>query len=389
MEMLRELFSIGYSNAVRVAEAITSSSWWKIKVTVLAVACGLFFSFPSLDVFFDGRYLESWSPVLIKVQEPLTDLVREHGYSENSHASKLNFRILVPMVSYFFKFGVYEITAMAFVGGVLLVWLSVQLSYMITKDRVVPLFMALLLVGIHAGMTSFGEFRGMFDGISLLLLVASMVTRNPVCIFMFVFMACWNDERSLLSAGLVLLFHAMSVQKEGDKLTIRSFFSSSCISVALAVIAYIGSRLWLANNYSISTTWGGVGISILLEQVNNLPMGIWTAFEGGWLLILTAFILLYAHKDWLAMVVFGGMMSILIVGSVSVVDITRSMAYLLPSIFIALLLLQRSLSVDELRVLTVVSGISCLLWPTYYAGGQKSIWWSYPLPIQLVRWILM
>lgn len=38
------------------------------------------------------------------------------------------------------------------------------------------------------------------------------------------------------------------------------------------------------------------------------------------------------------------------------------------------------------RVALVCLALSAV-WPIYYVGGKHSIWWSYPLPVQVIRLI--
>jgi len=32
-----------------------------------------------------------------------------------------------------------------------------------------------------------------------------------------------------------------------------------------------------------------------------------------------------------------------------------------------------------------LSTLISVLWPMYYVGGKSTIWWVYPLPLQLIR----
>ena len=60
--------------------------------------------------------------------------------------------------------------------------------------------------------------------------------------------------------------------------------------------AYVVSRLVLQTIRDLPVSPGGFGPSYLTGQVNNAPVGIWTAFEGLWLLpILAGFVLVGSH----------------------------------------------------------------------------------------------
>jgi hypothetical protein len=128
-----------------------------------------------------------------------------------------------------------------------------------------------------------------------------------------------------------------------------------------------------------------VGLGVLLNQINNIPIGIWSALEGLWLLVIMGGALLYRNKRYIELLKYTGICSLILVLGLSVVDITRSVVYIFPMVFIALQLLNKYSEKATLHKLLWYALILCFIYPAYYTGGKSSIWWTYPLPLQMLR----
>lgn len=365
-------------------EAFLNNGNWKIKITLLSLVLALLLSFPSYDVFLDNNYLENWKPVLMKVDNPLVDLTTFYG--PGSHASKLNLRLTVPVIAKLLHLGIGGIILLQFLFGISLLYATACLTHKITGDRVTSLFVSLTVASIFPGITSFVELRGMFDGVAISLLTFALLLQNPVWIWLCLFLSFWTDERALLGSFLVWLFHLLD-QSPQKKFHLLSLLQLQPMSVVVGWATYAITRLYISVHFGLRTPVEGVGLRILLDQVNNIPMGIWTGLEGAWLLVLFAFILLWLQGKRIDLFLFLAFMMSIIGASLSVVDITRSMAYTLPAVFIALQVLSSVERIEDVRRYALLACLISILWPNYYAGGKHSIWWNYPLPIQIVRWL--
>jgi len=380
--MLSMFWSSFQKIAFYQASLICNSDKQKIRITLISLVIALFFSFPSYDVLSSKDYIEThWKPVLLKVLNPLFDLNTLYG--PGSHASKNNLRLTVPIIAYLFHLNIWGI--LLFVGfvGICLFYVINEISLKITKDPVASLFSTLTVSSIYAGITSFVELRGNFDGVAIFFLITSLLP-NPLLIWVSLSLAFWTDERAVIAGALVLLFHCI-IHNDVCKLCI---FNINSLSVIIAYLLYILLRVFLAFRFNLYTTISGFGLQILMDQVNNIPMGIWTGLEGGWIIVISAVLLLLLQRSFLSLSLFVAFMVCVIGVAVSVVDITRSMTYILPAFFIALKILTATETREEIRRLLLIAWLVSLLWPNYYAGGKHSIWWHYPLPIQVVRWVL-
>ena len=155
----------------------------------------------------------------------------------------------------------------------------------------------------------------------------------------------------------------------------------------IALFVYIGIRFFLQQHYGIQTWSESRGEFLLFDQINNSISGIWSGLEAGWLLIDLALITMIIKKHWLALSVFVVVIAVQIVAALSVVDITRSMGYLLPSILVAILILVKEKEVN-LKTYVMAACFVSLIALNYGVGGKSSIWLFYPLPVLILRLML-
>jgi hypothetical protein len=367
---------------LRVAETLTTRFSLVVQ-TFLVLCLSLFLAFPNYESVNDASAANTWEPVFEKTRNPLFDL--NEKYRSGSHAANLNFRLTVPVIARLLGLGIVGILIIHGIAGFFLIYLVGAISRKISKDDIAALFMMVLVGSIFAGVCSFVQLRGGFyDGIAILFLLAALFFKNPFLIGLFTFLTAWTDERGLIASQLVLLFHL--IQNGTVKLTLKSLFRRVPAAIYLAWFLYLGMRYVLATQFGLHTATREMGHSQFLDQINMIPFGSWTALEGGWVLVGLAIVILIRRKLYTTMFLyFFGVMLVLII-SLSVFDITRSMAYVLPALFIALLILVRHEELSFVRECLMLAAVISVFWPMYTAFGHKVVWWHYPLPLQIVRW---
>jgi hypothetical protein len=226
----------------------------------------------------------------------------------------------------------------------------------------------------------------MFDVVALLFLACATLADGPLLVGTAVFLASWTDERGLIASALVYLYHVYRrYGGEGDR--ISAFFGPTPAGVVVAWATYFVTRFALAKAYHLTTTADGANVRVFITQMNNLPMGCWTALEGGWLLVLAASVVLIRLRQFAFLAAFLLSLSLVLAVSMSVFDITRSMAYALPAVFVSLGVLRRTESRDSLRALGATAAATSFLWPNYYAHFQYEILWYSPLPFRVLKWL--
>lgn len=362
-----------------------TGSRWHIKSSFVIIGAILFFAFPSLDKFSLGQGA-TWDAVQKKSATISYDVLDD--YSAGTNASKVNFRLTAPVISNIFGLDAYGMYAIQVLAGIGIIFFSLSIAERLTNSRLFAFFVTLMIGSTYAGRTGFVESRGLFDAVAICFLLLPLRFQNPLVIFSSIFLSAWTDERGLIASSLILIFFLVQ-DCDRPGFSIRILFSPKLVAVFFAWIAYFAVRFAYAAHYGISTAYGGIGLSVLKNQINMIPMGMWTAFEGGWILVGYAVLSLFLARDYMKGILLTGSLAIILIVSLSVVDISRSTAYAVPAVFVALLILMRTEEVKHIKSVLELCLALSVAWPAYYAGGDRTIWWQYPLPFQVLRWLFV
>jgi hypothetical protein len=374
-DALKKLFGLLDGFVRRISEG----RFWLWKTALAAALLSLFLSFPRPETFFpDPERTPEIKALTEKSAEPFV----HHEYPSGSHQAKLTFRMLMPVIAKLSGTGPAGLKILECVCGFFLLFLCAKLAERVTGDRVCAVLTALMTASIFAGTTSFVEFRGMFDGVSVFLLIWAMTRRNSAACAALIFLSAWTDERGLAASAFVLLFRAFDGPDKGR----ASALIKAAVCGLLSWGAYFAARIWLQKSCGLKADFGGVGLGMALGQMNNLPLGLWSAFEGGWIIIVLGAAAMALNRKYALFALFCAGVALFALASMSVADITRSIAYMLPAFFIAARELAVSDSAGNLRKYFYTAFLLSLLWPSCYAGGKECVWWhSPPLPVQILR----
>jgi hypothetical protein len=355
--------------------SITNQKNWLIVSAVLFTAIALFFSFPS----YSDLNPTEWQPLFDKAN----NLLANSSYGEGTHAAKLTFRLVLPTIVHFTHLNITGVLILLGIVGMLNFYLVTRLANSILHDKREAFIIGICTALIYLGKCSFTELRGtMFDGLAMFFLLCALNTRNGFLLALFVFLAAWTDERALVASLLVWMFYI--VKNDHKRMGLR-LFTTQALCIYAAWAAYAAGRYYLGYVYGMHPDNKGVGLSVLLNQINNIPLGIWSALEGLWIIVLYGMLLLWREQRYFEWLKFAGMCALILLIGVSVVDITRSVLYIYPAVFVALLTIHKYADKTTLNRLLWLALILCFAYPAYYTGGKSSIWWTYPLPLQLLR----
>ncbi len=359
-----------------MTDRILSGPGWKWKALLVVLAISLFRAFPSYDALATPFVETTWRNALIKVDHPMADMARL--FPPESHESKLTLRLAVPLLAHVLHLGETGLLIFSGIVGVLLLYVVLTLAAKLGAGRKTALFTCLAVACAWPGEAGFHELRGGFyDAPALCLLLLAMLSDSAPLAALCVFLAAWTDERALIASPFVILLSLASSKRRFAK----------PIAIGIAWIAYLATVTLLIQAYSLSIATGGVGLAVLSSQINMIPLGIWTGLSGAWLLVAAGIAAALRQKRPAIATAFSAELALMIVTAVLVVDITRSMAYCLPAVPLALAMLIRSVSPERLERVAKTSAIVSLVAPTYYAQGSTGLWWLFPLPIQIARWL--
>lgn len=372
--------------AYAAAGRLTQGKLWLVWSTGLVVILSLFLAFPSYqDLSSDPQQAgKTWQAVVAKSENLRWNVLEKFGPSTN--AARVNFRLTAPALNRLLHAGIPGLVMLQAFAGVFLLGTCVWLAATASGSRLIGLMTGVGAGATWAGATAFCELRGVFDGIALCLMLGAMASRGFVVAAVCVFAACWTDERALVSFPLLavsawMLYRAAPEYKTcgGTRLT------GPIGGMTLGILLHLASRFLYAAWAGLPHRFDGNGLEVLLSQINNAPMGVWSGLEGGWLAVAGAVIVAWSRGQRLWSLVCLGAIGLVLAVSLAVVDISRTTAFLLPVLFAALAILRASEREESFRRLVFLSAAISVLWPMYYVGGKSTIWWVYPLPMQLIR----
>jgi hypothetical protein len=331
----------------------------------------LFRAFPNYNFLRAPGVNDTWEHAAIKIANPAADMARL--FPADSHESKLTFRLTVPLIARVLHLGTAGQLALFAVSGILLLLSVLTLAELVTGARTVALYLTLATACTWPGMLAFHQLLGGFyDTVALLLLLLAMAARRPAVAAAALFAAAWTDERALLTVPLLCLFAASPGRRP------------RCFALLCAAVAYLGSRLWLANSWALHTSTGGIGIAVFLRNLHLAPLGAWAGLGGSWILVVCALAILGASRRYFE---FAGMaLAVALVTTVAlgVEDLTRTMAYGLPAVFVALRVLAKHETPRTVERIAQTIALASALLPTWFVQAGDATW-MLPLPLQLIR----
>lgn len=361
----------------RILEAAVAGPRWKVRAVITVLALVLLRAFPSYDALQSRFVQQKWHDALIKTGQPLADMGKL--YPPESHESKLTFRLTVPLAARLLHLRMAGVLVLSGLLGTLLLGLALQAGFEITGSRKAALLLSLAVGCCWAGESAFHELRGgYYDAAALCLLMLALCARTPALVALFTFAAAWTDERALLAAPCVLLFHAVH----------RAYGVRIGLGVVLGLGAYGVSRLYMTTAGAYESNLSGVGLHLFTQQLNVLPLALWSGLGGCWVPLLGGYVVLFIRKRFALGILFAILISGLSVSAFCVIDTTRSVSYLLPAVFVGLALLRQSESPPWLDRVVLTTALLSYFVPPFYLEGGTGVWWLYPLPVQLLRWLV-
>jgi hypothetical protein len=340
---------------------------WKLKALLLVLGISLFRAFPAYDALRTPHSQATFRNMQFQVDNLPCDMDRL--FPPDSHESKLTFRLSVPIVARVLHLGETGLLILYGLAGIALLFMVLALSEKITGNRQAAFLVCLTIACVWPGETSFHElYGGVYDGVALCFVLLALSTESALLAGASLFLAAWTDERALIASAFLLLCGRRKA-----------------IAAVTAGAGYLVARFILTKAFSLGVATGSVGFSVLKSHAALIPVGFWTGLGGAWIIVGFSFIVLFHQRRYWLTAVFCGLLGAAIFAAFLVMDVTRSMAYCLPAVFIALSILARSESAGKIGKLVLIGGVASVLAPTFFVMGN-TVLYLYPLPVEIVRW---
>ena len=373
------------SQFLRFLERKIPTRNWTLKISIFAALLSLLFAFPYIHGYMHGGFENNWLALDTQFKAPFEPV----EYAFGSHASNITFRVTIPILASLIGFTREGSFIIQYIAFFILFYLFASLARTALKDHVAATLATLAFAFIFAGNILCADIRGFFDVVSFALILGAMRAKHPLIVFLCLILAGFNDERTLIASVFVFLWHLRHHWEKGS-FYFRDFFKVTPIWIAIITswLVYFGIRFYMVQTFELSAGASIIGFNRFLYQINNAPLGIWSALEGYWLLFVFAFILIWKTKSYTWLLAFSTIILLIMISSLSLVDVTRSVAYVFPGIFLALYLLNQFEQDGTVRKILLMVLILCFF-PTYYISGKNTVWLQYPLPFQLLRgWMI-
>ena len=334
---------------IRFLNFVTAGPFWICKVWLLSLFAALSFSCVPA-VFRDGLAWNDANPPLppayeLKADQPFADtagLTIPADSGARSHGAKLTPRVFSAACLFLAKQLDWHPYFPASLGGCLFLLSGIITGYRITSDRNIAVGTSLILAGLYASNACFSmNFEPKpFDGVAIgLVALTLMLIDRPILFTGFAFLACWTDERAIMSLMLIGMTVLFLINMD------RKARQNRCWMLVGAILSYIISRKLL------EAIWSPADFSMLGENLLTstayYQLAGWSCFEGAWILLAMAIWTNLQSRSPLVS------LSILIaavgcVGSCLIVlDVSRASCFAFPLIFAALASLTPTLKNDE------------------------------------------
>jgi hypothetical protein len=359
--------------SARVLEWVAANrTRWLVVGTLLCALLPPLFSWPELPPMpaaghaYWSRY---WDDVLkLKVDHPAYDYTRD--FPPASNPAKRNFRLTVPLAAHASGLGMAAVPFIRYVlQGVLLVGLLLA-GERACGDRIAALGAALAVAGTYVGTSVWMDEWHWFDNCAQAFMVLALLARRPAWAFAALLAAAFTDERALVAAPLIALFHFWT----GGR---RSLVWASFAAVA----AYIAARIALSMALGLHNPAGAIGAAdTVFPNLRVLPLGVWGAIEGGWFLVAAACAASLRAGDRRSLMLLAAAVLLPVAASVFVIDFSKSASYAFPAVFAALALWAASVPAGAaaprrplLRRWAALAAAVSLLAPNFFIMGRTFV----------------
>jgi len=354
---------------------VCSGPAWKSKALLLVLTISLFRAFPAYDALQTAHSRATFRNMLFQADHLPCDMGRM--FPPGSHESKLTFRLTVPVIARVLHLRETGLLILYGIAGIALLYLVLSASQKITGSRRTALFICLAIACAWPGETSFHElYGGVYDGIALCFVLLAFSTESALLAGTWVFLGGWTEERALIASAFLVLFWFSSGYRGWTR----------PLALLVAWAGYIVVRFILAQSLSLSVATGNVGLQVLQTHFAVIPIGVWTGLGGAWIIVVWGLVTLFRRGAYWIAAGFCGLLGVTIAAAFLVIDVTRTMAYCLPAVFVALSVLMRSESTRQLEKLAKISAVASVLAPTFFVLGN-TVLYLYPLPLDITRWV--
>lgn len=373
-----------YQLTVNLAGRFCQRPHWPAQLALVCVLISLLTGFPSYHRF-AGQAEPFWEVLSRQIDQPFSP----QNHPAHTHEAKIAFRLLPALLGKLsplaspngrmvFLYGLQHLL------GAFFFYFVARLVERTSGDGPFAVLFTVGLAFVYVGKAFFYEVYGLFDGMAYFFIAWALFLRNPWWAFLVLQGAFWTDERGVLAAAMVLLWHRWQRGETSLPALLRPDGLNAAF--ALSLLTYLGLRWELGRRFGLSVPLGGgadAGLNVVRGNLLFAVLAIALTFEVYWLWLLAGFRHVLAQRQFAFALLLTAAFGVQLLVSLSVLDITRSLAYAFPAVLWGMAVLSRSERTDFLRKSAFVLIALAAFVPTckYVDGG---FYWTVPLPLKLV-----
>jgi hypothetical protein len=341
---------------------IIYKSYFKYIIPLILIIFVFLTSGSPLNFIFNNEMnVSAWTAITIKSQNLFSNL---NQFGDESHIAKTVFRLTIPLLVKFFKISFLQIVLLQFI-------ISYYMFYMlfeIIKNRMnleVALILITFISSVYFGKALLIDFRW-FDGWAFFFFVLALYTKYQLIVFFSILLGLFTDERFIFMLPVLFVFLG---NFDYERFSIYSMTSKRNFVVIFSFLSYFFIRLYLSFFYGMRLPTDAIGYEALIANINKrlLGMGVFTFFEGMWLIPIYLFVSLrnqLVKNKFLFFVFLYLFFTCCLV--FLVYDVSRSGAYLVPILILIIDIAFRKLPSDSFLILLKSGCIISLFFPNYY-----------------------
>lgn len=357
--------------------------YWKAKAVFLLLCLILVFTIGmNLDKF---RMFIGFYKILIGQPDPAyccyywanieyqtTDwLMQKLQVWSHIHTASMRFRLVPPALYTVFNSALALYTVQVLLG-IAYLYMVLDEAYRILKNRLMAFLFAAGFAGLYAGAAFILDVSGFCDAFAFTFMMGAIYFRNPLPIFLCVFLAAWVDERAVFNLTLVVTYHLLAPYRKDLPVsfnTLASFRPTKQIWAIIAgCLAYLAIRFFLIYRYDLSSPTGGDTVFFnVFNAFKTIGFRFWSGFEGFWLLLSAMLLLVWKQRQYLLFWLLAGLTCVTTFTLLMQGDYIRTISFGFPLLFIALVITNKGLNRRDLFwILAAIVLTSTLLYPVPY-----------------------
>lgn len=379
-------------------DSFTQKPYWRLKLCLLVSLLAIALHFPRIDYALKAINPEfaqdkiqqyphikqafgwsHWPELEKRIAQPFSASTAE----PSSHEAKMALRLTIPVFAHYLKLTSLHILLLQTCLSFLSFFVVLRLVEKISNDSTAAILFLLASIPLHYLQTGVFQFSCKMDSFAYFFLLLAMLCRAPLAIIAATFLSCWTDERAILASFLVFCFWVLRENFESITFKKLVFGNKQSWAAIIGICLFVASRVLVESLTELKTPIGaetGIELSLFLRSIDLFWTGTWSALRGGWILVLLMYLLLINARQYLLSAALLVVSMPMLIGSFFVFDITRSAAYLFPLLFIATLVVVKTIPRFEyLLTLSIVFVVNLISSPLNMVSAEVNNNWRMGL----------